>query len=477
VTRRTRERAYDELHLPTNGVLSRATVIKVGEIVGANELLDGDVTVAGDSLTITAHPVRIDIGHADPPVVEQGDLQNLFEIARRVARRAVPGGFDPPLTPAPPLQAFEQYVKGILAEQPAAQAEFLDAAIRLDPHYDRARLALWDVRTAQGDSAAALDAVRDVAPDSGDAGRARFLSSVSLVLLKRYDEAFNVLKGLDSAAADPAVFNNLGVVQVRRGGPTDAGKPVYFLTQAAQAAPDDADILFNLGYAYALDRDPQAAMYWLREALRRNPEDGDAHYVLAAALDASGRTVEAARERELAGQLSARWAETRRPPPAGNERSDARETVPRGLERLREDLEIRNAAAADRALANTAQQDQQNVAAFHLDRARRLYSGGQDTQAIAELKRAVFLSPYDADAHLLIGRIYLRDARPREAVDALKISVWSKDSAPARIALADAYLKLKDLASARTEATRALALDPESAEAKAMLARIERGGQ
>ena len=79
---------------------------------------------------------------------------------QKVARRVVPGGTEPPPPPAPSLQAFEQYVKGLLAEQPASQAAFLEAALKLDPAYDRARLALWDARTAQGDHAAALAAAR-----------------------------------------------------------------------------------------------------------------------------------------------------------------------------------------------------------------------------------------------------------------------------------------------------------------------------
>ena len=94
-----------------------------------------------------------------------------------------------------------------------------------------------------------------------------------------------------------------------------------------------------------------------------------------------------------------------------------------------------------------------------------------------ELRRAVFLSPYEAEAHLLIGRIHLRAGRPREAVDALKISIWSRDTAPAHVALADAYLRLKDIAPARApQVQKALALDPASAEAKALLERIDKGG-
>jgi Flp pilus assembly protein TadD len=470
ITRPSRERAYDQLHLPPNAALSRATVIKVGELVGAGQVIVGEVAVDGDGLTVRARAIRIDVGRALGEIVERGSLGDLFALVQKVARRVVPGGgtADPSRASASPsLRAFEQYVRGLLAEQPATQASFLEAALKLDPAYDRARLALWAVRTSQGDHAAALAAARAVSPASTDAGRARFLAGVSLMSQKQFDEAFTIFKGLQDTAPDPAILNNLGVIQLRRAGPADAGKPAYYFTKAAETAPDDPDLLFNLGYAYAVDRDPQGAIYWLREALRRNPADGEAHAVLASALDAAGSTVEADRERELAAQLSARPAE------AAARRG---ETLPRGLERARHDLDSMRGPTIDQAITNTAQRDQRDLAQFHLERGRRLYQAEQDRDAMLELRRAVFLSPYEAEAHLLIGRIHLRAGRPREAIDALKISIWSRDTGPAHVALAEAYLRQKDVPGARAHIQKALALDPGSVEAKALMERIDKGG-
>jgi hypothetical protein len=80
---------------------------------------------------------------------------------------------------------------------------------------------------------------------------------------------------------------------------------------------------------------------------------------------------------------------------------------------------------------------------------------------------------YDAQAHLLIGRIHLRAGRPREAIDALKISIWSEETTAARLALAEAYLTAKDEDSARTELERALVLDPQSEEARRLLGSLK----
>ncbi len=54
-----------------------------------------------------------------------------------------------------------------------------------------------------------------------------------------------------------------------------------------------------------------------------------------------------------------------------------------------------------------------------------------------------------------------------EAIDSLKISLWSAETAAAHAALGEAYRQAKDPDAARAEAGRALALDPASAEAEA----------
>jgi Flp pilus assembly protein TadD len=463
ITRAARARASDQLHLPPQAALSRATVIKVGELVGAAEVIVGEVRVEGDVLTVRAQPIRLDVGRADTEVVEHGTLSDFVAVVEKVARRVASGGANVPAPAAPSLPAFESYVKGLIAQQPATQAQFLEAALKADPSYQRARLALWDVRTAQGDHAGALAAVKAVPTESPLSRRARFLAAVSLINLKQYDEAFTRLNQLQDGPPDPSVLNDLGIVQLHRTATPETGKPTYYFTKAAEQDPDNSDILFNLGYAYAVDRDPQGAIYWLREALRRDATDAAAHFVLAAALEAAGNSVEAAGEREIAGQLSSRYADA----------AARREPLPRNLERLAADLDAAGRrTVVGQAIATTAQRDQQDVANFHLERGRRLFQAEQDREAMTELQRAVFLSPYEAEAHLLIGRIHLRAGRPREAIDALKISIWSKDTVVARLTLADAYLRVKDAAAARTQAQKALAMDPASEDAKALLQKI-----
>ena len=476
ITRDERIQAFDQLHLPVAAALSRATVIKVGQLVGASEVIAGSFRLSGDELVVEAHSIRIEVGRLEQPVTERAPLKDFFAIYDRLARRLSGGAArtGPAAAPPPPV-AFENYVKGLLAETVATQATFLESAIHEFPGFDRARLALWDVRNEQGDHAAAMAVVKPVPPTSPFSARAQLRIGLSLLETKDYQGAAatftrlldpEILKTTAPAPLRLApVLNNLGVVQLRRG-TTDGGSAVYYLTRAADADPEQVDYQFNLGYAYILDRNYKAALYWLREAVRRDVADADAHYLLARALQATGSEVEAARERDLARQLSSKYEEEER---AARGRMD----VPAGLERLRMDLESSSVVRPTQAITNSAQRDQRELAAFHLDRGRRLFEREQDREALVELRRAVYLSPYEAGAHLLMGRIRLRAGRPEEAIDALKVSIWSEETATARIALAEAYLATRNPAAARTELQRALVLDPASAEAKRLLDTIK----
>jgi tetratricopeptide (TPR) repeat protein len=311
----------------------------------------------------------------------------------------------------------------------------------------------------------ARDAALAVPPTSTLSSRAQFEAAVAEISLKQYDAAFNRLKTLGDATNAPEVFNNLGVIQLRRPTTAQTGRATYFFNKAVERDPAQADYAFNLGYAYWREQDYQAAIYWLREAVRRDPGGSESHFVLAAALQAAGAATEAARERELARRLSAAYEEQGGKPGA--------DTVPANLERLRPYLDPPGARRTDTALLATEQKGQRELVAFHLDRGRRFVERDNDRDALTELQRAIYLAPYQAEAHLLIGRIHLRAGRLQEAIAAFKIALWSEESAAGHAALGEAYRQARDPAAARLEAERALALSPGFPEATALLDRLK----
>jgi tetratricopeptide (TPR) repeat protein len=361
----------------------------------------------------------------------------------------------------PPPSAFEQYVKGLLAQVPATRMSYLTHAMRLDPAFERPRLALWGVYHDQGEHAEALAVVDRVPEDHRLFRRSQFLSAVSLMHLERYEDAFETLTRLAREWPDPALYNNLGIVQLRRAPDAPGGPAVSYFGDALRLDGSDSDLMFNLGYAYFLARQFPPAISWLTEALRRDPADGQAHYVLGAALQASGSAPQGAREQDLARRLSSELAEFDATNAAGG--------VPHGLERMKTDIDVPASLRVEHAIAEAGQRDQREAAAFQLDAGRRLFNSGRDVEATAALQRAVYLDPYGSDAHLLLGRLYLRAGRTAEAIDALKISIWSADTVGAHLVLAEAYVAAADPDAARAELQIVLTRDPDNSEARRLL--------
>jgi tetratricopeptide (TPR) repeat protein len=418
IRREDRLRTFERMRVPPLSKLSHATVIRLGQVVGAAYVVLGRFEAEGDNLVVRARTIRLDTGRLSAEMTEKGPLTDMLSVYSRLARRIVPESRAPAEQPARPvLAAFEQYVKGLLAEAPEAKITFLSQALRLSPAFHRAQIALWEVHTDQGNHQDALDAVRQVPYGDPLTRQARFLAAVSMLHLGQLQASFAEFSSLNATQRDAALLNNIGIVQLRRPAGAPGGKAMAFFDEAIGVESADADLFFNAGYASWFEGDRQRAIQWLREAVRRNPADDAAHYVLGVALQAAGNLVEAAREKELARRLSSTYAEW--------EAGAGGDVVPRGLERVKLDIDMPASLRVEAALEVAGQRDQRAIAAFHLDNGRRLFQDGRDEEAIVELRRTIFLQPYESEAHFLLGRIYMRTGRQQDAIDALTISAWS----------------------------------------------------
>jgi Flp pilus assembly protein TadD len=466
LSREERVAAFDRLELPLSSALTRATTIRVGELVGASGVVLGEARL-GQRLSIRARVIDLNAARQLPDVTEEAPLADMVLLFDRVGQalgRATGWPLLTPSTTAPrlPLDAFENYVKGLVAVAPSAQVRFLEAALRQAPRDARVLTALWSAYSEGGQHDKALAAVRNIPADSPLSRRARYSAALSLIELNRFDEASKELTMLGAERPAPLIWNALGIVELRKGGNAQAGAP-YFFNRAVQMAPEDTDLLFNLGYGHALAHDPQAALYWLREAVRFDATNGDAHLVMSVMLESTAKPVEAQRELELAKLL-------------GTKRDSSSATlstrVPAGLERLPENFDVTSIAGFNAAIASPAQREQQEVAKFHLDEARRLIEDIRDREAVNALRRSIYLSPYQDEPHLLLGHVYQRGGRLPEAIDEFKLAIWCRETVEARIALGAALLETGDKAGARREVERAIQLKPDSAEARALLTKI-----
>lgn len=466
--REDRVAVFSRLHLPMSSELTRATMIRVAELIGASEVVYGDVRY-GEDVAVRVHTIRLGTGQLLPEVSERGALADIFGLFARLGRQlgdrlGRPAGAAARAVTPMPLPALENYIKGLMAATPAAQQRFLESALGQAPRDGRILTALWSAYVDQGLHENALASASAVPADAPQYRRARFDVALSLIELRRFEAAIKELTTLHGQQPASALSNALGIVELRRGSlPAAAEKAAEYFERAAHEAPSEPDYLFNLGYVKSLSGDTAGALSWLREAVRRDAADGDAHLVMSAVLAAGGRAAEAQRELDLARLLGTALDTV----PATLTR------VPPSLERLRTGLD--DTLLATPAFSAVAQRDQSETAGFYLTRGRSLVDQGRDRDAMLDLQRSIYLAPYEDEPHLLLGRLYERAGRLSDAIDEFKVALWCRETVGARVALGRAFFESGDRDAARREFDRALVLAPDSAEVKDWLRKI--GGE
>src|SRR5215213_4923006 len=104
-TREERLDAFQRLQVPPIATLSHATVIRLGQVVGATHVVIGSFRLTGGMISVRAQSIRLDRGQLEHEFVEAGPLEDLFAIFARVGRRLA--GSDaagsPPARPALPV--------------------------------------------------------------------------------------------------------------------------------------------------------------------------------------------------------------------------------------------------------------------------------------------------------------------------------------------------------------------------------------
>ncbi|MFQ5694962.1 MAG: tetratricopeptide repeat protein, partial [Terriglobia bacterium] len=216
--------------------------------------------------------------------------------------------------------------------------------------------------------------------------------------------------------------------------------------RALQLDSGNPDIQFNLGLHRLRQEQWEDAGRALARALELNPDDTEALFLRAYALEQLGRVDEAARLRQEA---------------VGDNPALDLSLGQRHLALDRPWLNLgmpRPFAGAARALH----------VALHVQRGQGLLARDELAPAQRELTEAILLAPGSYRAHLLLGEVYRRQGLLAEAVSELRAALWSRDTVQVRLRLAELYLERSQLEEAGAQVRAALALDPESAEAHAL---------
>lgn len=468
--------AYDELGVPTDTPLTLATEFKVGETLGVDWVVVGSFTVVGDRLT--ARQRLLDMRHLKlkPAIEATGALADVADVQTRLAWRLL-STEDPSFTTGleedfarqfPPirLDAFENYVRGLLATDAESREHFLKESDRLNPADHAAAFELGRHYFDQKDYPDSATWLRKLTAADSGYYEALFLLGVDEFFLGHEPEAEKDFATLAREVPLGEVSSNLGVIEARRGRYNDA---LASFERAYQGDPSDPDFAFNLGACLWYLKKYDVAAKRLEEAVHENDDDLAAHVLLAADLGKLGDPDGERREQQWlarhGGDLTPPSAEDILPWTRIRKHYDGRAF------RLLS-LTVRNAMEA-----TLAKEGPELHGSVHLARGQQLLTEGRLIEAERELTEASQLVPREGEVHLALGQVYELESRHPDAARELEKSLELKDTAAAHVWLARVYLALNKVDAARSQGQLALGIDPENRYAKNLIEQIQLRGR
>ncbi len=140
ISRDERLAAFERLQLPAGASLTRATVIKVAELVGASRVVTGRVGGSDTEIAIAARVLDIPSARLAEPMTEVTPVAALLAAFTRAAAKIDGQGEvrpDAAAGVAPSVPAFELFVRGLVAANNEAQERYLAQALTMAGSYER----------------------------------------------------------------------------------------------------------------------------------------------------------------------------------------------------------------------------------------------------------------------------------------------------------------------------------------------------
>jgi tetratricopeptide (TPR) repeat protein len=463
-----RNAAITQMGMPIDTPLTLASEFKVAQTLGADWAILGDFSSTDKQLTVHARLLDVRQLKLSQPLELTGDLTDLVDLQTRLTWRLL-ATHDSSFTVGSEdefrrrfhdirLDAFENYIRGLVAADDASRLHFLAEADRLDPSDHRAAFALGRFYFDQKDYANSTKWLHKLEPSDHDYDEALFLQGVDELFLGHEATAEKEFETLARQLPLNEVSNNLGVLEARRGRYSAA---LANFERAYQSDPSDPDFCFNRGVVLWYEKSYQAAAESLAAAVRLNPDDSEAHTFLAVVLGKLGDA--AAQKRELD------WLAEHEVGPAAEQPGDV---LPQP--RIKKNyngrafrlLELTMHNALEARLEGAAPQAHSDA---HSILGKKYVFEKRYAEAEREFSEVTSLTPADPQGHLWLAQALEAEGKHKEAAQELQTSLKLKETAAAHLALAHVYLSVNQPALARTEGQAALTLEPGNREAEQLL--------
>jgi tetratricopeptide (TPR) repeat protein len=246
----------------------------------------GSYEVSGDTFQASAQLLEVKNPRLRPEIKRTGKLADFVALQSSLAWTLLQEMPNPPqvseqqfIQAAAPirLDAFENYVRGVASSSRPQKIRYWKEALRLNPGYAAAAFQLGKLYYDGHDYEQAVVWLSKVPKEDSSGGEASFFVGMAEYNRGYLDRANVAFIALAARVPLTEVYNNIGVVDARRGRRTEA---VEYFSKAVAADPSDADYHFNLALALFKAGDSAASARQLREELQLKPSDSEAKALL-----------------------------------------------------------------------------------------------------------------------------------------------------------------------------------------------------
>jgi tetratricopeptide (TPR) repeat protein len=471
ISRDDRLYALDHLGLPATFQPSRASAIRLAQTLDADYVIVGSFSTSGSRFQAKAQILRVDALHMSAPLQEEADITHLLDVLNSLAW-GLAKQIDPQFAVARStfvaagaglrMDAFENYIRGLVETDPAEQTRHLKESVRLDPGFSPALFALGKAYFANQQFDLAATTLGRLPRNDPNAREADFLRGLAYFYLGSYVKAEDAFAFVSKQLPLPEVVNNQGVAASRRG--LDA---TSFFQQAVAADANDPDYQFNLALALNKKKDVAGALRAVGQTIKLRPTDTEAQ-AFQATLHA-----EPAHPAPASALASSRVN-------AAFDPGAAAENAP--LERIKRSF---NEASFRQAALEMEQMDEQRLsllpppkhAAALTEAGMRFFNQGLILEAEREFQAALAVQSDNAEAHAGLALVREHEGDTQEARLQAAESLKTQPNVTAYLVLARLDLQANQKPAAAADVSSALKLEPQNSAARGIKQQIESKGQ
>jgi tetratricopeptide (TPR) repeat protein len=291
LSRADRVYALDHLGLPTGFQPSHASSLKLAQTLDADSIVVGSFRTDGTRIETEAQIISVPRLKMSNPVTAGGEMRDLVAVFDTLAWKLTKQ-LDPDFSVAQEtfvaaganvhLEAFEQFIRGITEPDQDERLRHLQQAVKLNPDFSEAWMALAREDYSGQRYEQAATAFAKVKSNDADSLEAGFYRGLALMFSGDYPKAEAAFAGVARVLPLAPVLNNQGVAVSRQGHDGTA-----LFRQAEGADPAAADYHFNLAVSLHRHGDNAGAQAELAQYLKARPNDSEAQQIQSAWKDAS----------------------------------------------------------------------------------------------------------------------------------------------------------------------------------------------